>query len=779
MDSSPSCSWSEVAARAATLDERLANYRNRGPVGEPAFAGAVRDWSEACGGRLEQRLASLGLSAADLPQCLAAPASGGNDEWCLLASEAAPSPDDVTCERLVEAAIGRLPHESRVGGRLADDLRASAGHALEGIEDADLTRDRPALIRFAATTALLWAERTGDLLRRIRDDADSIARKLGWADCHLVGVTPGRSDPHHGQARVVICTLESSLGERAQVVYKPRDVSAEAAWASLVARLASGSADIGRPSWVISGSDYGWVEFTPAEPAQTDHDVSIYYTRCGALAAVLYCLGAVDAITENIAAHRNFPAVIDVETMLQPRLERSRLPYTILDTMLLPRWLRVADFAVDLTALGLPNRDIVIPLTRMSDLIGPEGRVESVLDHQHEILAGFDSAWRFLQSHGARILGEIIDMWATAQVRVVPRMTGAYVMRLKRSLEPVNCTDGLRRSLSLESLARLPLTDPESPVTLALVDAERHALEQGDVPCFRVRGDDMALGGSLAMFSESAVNRARASLVTLDDVDFERQREYVRASLAVAAPDSRAITLSVAPNDAAADLDEAIAHLTNRIMWSIERVPVGRRPVGLVVASERQWGISPLDDGLADGVLGVAIALAAADQVLDEVRIRAAAVDLAVSALTATAGRADRVVRERGAAGLAGSLLGSEVICELVPESGELRAAATLLQAQPAATGLNWPPGSDFGQGAGDRLAGGVAGEVLRARLAEGRVDPRMVEGLAARALADRLRLGVPSDSPLPALGLQAGLAGVLYALVAARVSRRLPAVLI
>jgi lantibiotic modifying enzyme len=135
------------------------------------------------------------------------------------------------------------------------------------------------------------------------------------ADACIASLDAGESDPHNGGRTVFLFKLASGL----DLVYKPRDISAEAAFREFAEWRASQSAPFGPAApRVLRRNGYGWIERVRRTDLRATQFVPMYYRRAGGLPALLHILGATDAHHENVIASGDWPVFIDAETLLTP-----------------------------------------------------------------------------------------------------------------------------------------------------------------------------------------------------------------------------------------------------------------------------------------------------------------------------------------------------------------------------------------------------------------------------------------------------------------------------
>ncbi|MGA5196484.1 type 2 lanthipeptide synthetase LanM family protein [Streptomyces exfoliatus] len=156
-------------------------------------------------------------------------------------------------------------------------------------------------------------EAARELVRRLHADRDEVFRFSGIAPGDpLLSIGGADGDSHaHGRA-VSILTFASG----ARLVYKPRDVSCEAAFETVVERVNAEAGCALPAARTLARDGYGYVEYVEQEDIG---GLSVPFMRaCGQLAAVFYLLDARDMHFENILPTRRGPVAIDLETLLHP-----------------------------------------------------------------------------------------------------------------------------------------------------------------------------------------------------------------------------------------------------------------------------------------------------------------------------------------------------------------------------------------------------------------------------------------------------------------------------
>jgi hypothetical protein len=329
-----------------------------------------------------------------------------------------------------------------------------------------------------------------ELRRRLALDRRAIARSLGDGVPlgRVVEVRSGLSDPHDGGRTVAIVRTASGL----RVVYKPRAVGLEAAFHRLVAwwNERAGPLALFAPR-VIDRGRYGWMEFVAHVGCPDSQAAARYWARAGALIALAALLDATDLHHGNLIAHGEYPVLVDLETLLQPR--RPREARSLLDTGLVPAWIRGPDGgSYDVTGFGAIAAQCYngAAVPRRENVVRVGTDVVSAADFADQIEAGLRRAGALLCERREELVSQV-QAFRGLEVRVMRRHTETY---------------------------RAAMED-ESAVG-AMTAAERAALGRGDIPRFVASTDSSV---------DALISRTRR----LEFARFEEQARLLRDALAL------------------------------------------------------------------------------------------------------------------------------------------------------------------------------------------------------------------------------------------------------
>ena len=437
-----------------------------------------------------------------------------------------------------------------------------------------LLRDHRVLARLLANVVDRWVEATVELLRRLDDDREELnqvfgkIRSLGAVEDLVVGV----GDPHDGGRSVVILRFES--GQR--IVYKPRPVGLERFYGEIVDALKVEEARLPNlriPSQIFR-ENYGWIEFVEHGSCATDDQIALFYHRMGMILALVYVMTGHDCHLENLIVAGAHPVLIDLETLVSHGLDtkaeadmgyqgegaaRARYKRSVAATGLLPVPRQVPSGPViDLGGLGgpvldtsshevpywrNPNTDhmrmayLAVRQPEPTNVPDVDGRRCFAPDYVDDIVDGFRRTYRRVVEIKPHFFNDArLARLGQQQVRFILRPTNLYAQLLQRGLHPKYLRTEESRAALLTVLAA-PLRQLGRPeATEAILEAECHALQQMDIPCFSARADEIALklptGQRIEhFFDRTAVDEVRSRISGLNEEDMAFQIELIRMAL--------------------------------------------------------------------------------------------------------------------------------------------------------------------------------------------------------------------------------------------------------
>ena len=411
----------------------------------------------------------------------------------------------------------------------------------------------PVLARLLSQSVERWTRATTMFCRRFAEDFARLREAFGWTidrpDGAVADVRPDLSDRHHGGQTVMDVSLRT--GER--IIYKPRTVRPEIAFYRLVASMnRRGSFPMLKVVQALDRTTHGWVEAIDGAACESGEEVERFYARMGRLLAILHTVAATDIHCENLIACGEHPVIVDLETLLSPRLTgKAGRVASVLTTGLLPVWQTAPDGRrFDMSALAADaSQDPGVRFFAWQSIntdqmsFSEDARAEiatahrvrlgdrlpTVADYLPALLQGFRDAYAQLLTSRSRLMSDTSLLAALdgLELRILVRGSATYAGMHIHLLHPELLKDGLDRSIELEWLAR-PLSGTRTPrkARQFVYEAERGAMENLDIPHFTTRTWMLEAPDDHELFRLGADRDARMfvrRLATFSARDLERQ----------------------------------------------------------------------------------------------------------------------------------------------------------------------------------------------------------------------------------------------------------------
>lgn len=426
----------------------------------------------------------------------------------------------------------------------------------------DLLTRHPVLARILSERLMTSINSMHMCIRSLAQDAESISREFGCSyPLEVLSVTTDLSDPHHNGLTVTKITFTS----KRSVFFKPRSLALDIQFSHLCTWINErlGSRELLTPR-VLSTATHGWTECIDHQTINDETALRKFYYRSGLLLGVLHLVDGTDCHSENIIAFGEYPVLIDVETLFHAFVEYGRTPNesdarltelnefmkeSVLRLGYLPRW-RVEpgrESVSDSSALGATGRRTLTchlldpgstaahertyeTSTPLSSPLGDQKFLPSFAPE--EVRKGFSALMDLLLKYRHELLSPAspLEGFRTLSSRAVIRPTEEYALVLSRSLHVDCLTDGVKRSLIIELLARKALSENVSDDWFNVFLAERDAIERCDIPHFSVPIDGTSLQVESrdllkSVISESAWSRMRRRLESIWDIELLKMNE--------------------------------------------------------------------------------------------------------------------------------------------------------------------------------------------------------------------------------------------------------------
>ncbi|MFN8058375.1 MAG: type 2 lanthipeptide synthetase LanM family protein [Vicinamibacterales bacterium] len=630
----------------------------------------------------------------------------------------------------------------------------------------------PVLARHLATVADTWTTATGEWLDRLERDRPALeqAFSAGAPLGDVRDVVCGLSDPHNGRRRVMLVSFASGP----TVVYKPRDVGTEEAFASFIAWAnREGLEPQQRAMRVVARDDYGWSEYADASAFGSSAHVEAYYRQAGGLLALAYLLRARDLQMENIIATADGPVLIDAEMVMQPIADtdvdeagKTKPESCLASGLLTLSHVGPGDLVYDIGGLSgdgitptslsrrvwrdlgedtihFKDERVITQPTKNRVLL--DGELQRPGSYGEALLDGFTSTYRWLVAHRDALLDARgpLAPFASASARVIFRPSQHYGAVQYQLASPKYQGSGVTRSCALDTLNRVFSRDLVRPPMWPIVADERLSLDALDIPRYWVRTTETAVVGhhgpvASAYFARAGFDAVAMHVAALSDEDLERQRGLILDTLANGVGQRLQAPLP-SPDGRPAPDDLLLAHAT-AIAQELVAHAVGDG-AGLHWRAQTTRSTPWERHALYDGSVGTAVFFAGLHGVTGEAAWKDAALGALSDVRALIAGDAGARPADLGAC----SGLGS-IVYGLVVAGGLLGDATLLDDAAAVAARLTTV---QIGEDRSYDVTSGAAGAIL-GLLALHHHRPDRTWLTLAQACGDHL---VASQTPMPAGG--------------------------
>ena len=539
----------------------------------------------------------------------------------------------------------------------------------------------PVLARIVSTAIRQSNEAAAEFVDRLACDWDIVRDLIGeGSPGQLKAYEAGQGDPHKDGRSVVIATFESGT----RIVYKPRSLEPEIAFAKATDWLnGKGFAPAILPLVSADRGEYGWQRFIEAAPCPPA-EVADFYRRQGGLLAVLYAFGGSDFHFENVLASGAHPHLVDLATVLHPRIPLSPETYSSMSAArralrrsvtgvgMLPNKMSLGfGAAADLSGLGASGEQEVPFSTQVPEKAGTdevryvprrnrlhEGAHRPVVDgapvdadrYSADVVQGFQDAYRILLANREEVLGPVLAAFEGVPLRAILRPTWFYTCLLSDTCHPDNARDGVDREYLYENLWLGVAAKPE---LARAIRYEKQDLVNCDVPYFWAPADSTSIFTSRGeeingFFDVSALDDARVRVSALSTEDLERQTWIIRSSFQT--PDAR-LENPAFGQDRPSEIALAVS-LGDRLADLAVEDERGASWIGLSLAGGKHWEVAAQGVDLYAGTAGIALFLSYLSELAGEPRFRRLAERAAESLVTAQPSVGSRCGLFEGWAGL-------------------------------------------------------------------------------------------------------------------------------
>lgn len=426
--------------------------------------------------------------------------------------------------------------------------------------------NNPVILRLLRIRLEYWVKNSTYLIKALYRDRNLIVKELGISPFQrLERLWPNKSDSHHGGKSVSI--LQTDCGDK--IVFKPRSLRLEIGFMRILDHLnKSAGSELFRIIRILDCKNHGWCEFIEHSESPCREDIEMFYYRTGLLTSVLHAFRATDCHFENMIASRNYPVMVDLETLFHPdpvisakysavRTDCEAILSSVTRIGILPDSHGLNEEG-DLTALGagltaqsfvrrrfvhigsslMDLQDTTVTLSAPPSRPACEILPRAVLVDR--IKSGFADGYDLLLRERETVLtsSNFLPSLKTARCRYVARPTRAYAWLLQRSIDGSLTESGVDSSLEFERLYRMCLDNQYQRQWYSIAEAERNALEHLDIPHFSVHLSKRALYSGAQRIVDSwlpcsPLTAVKKRIQELSNADCQHQLRIIELSFAL------------------------------------------------------------------------------------------------------------------------------------------------------------------------------------------------------------------------------------------------------
>ncbi len=350
----------------------------------------------------------------------------------------------------------------------------------------DFYKSYPVLARLMSKCTYDFVENTIAFSKRYDKHKNEIYEQFHISkETKLCSAAMDMGDSHENGKTVIL--LEYSDGSK--VVYKPKELDITLAYNEFCKNINALAGETYIKTYhILCYEDYTFEEFVKQEECCDKSEVHEFYRNFGRLSCLLFYLNGNDFHRENIIASKNYPVVIDLETLLQRpnksnfdnnfymQQKKRILSESIARTSIFPNV--YSDSKMDMSALNGASQEIPYEVERVKDekldtihyvyekmtsgdctnKVTLCGETINAFDYGEDIIDGFRQMYTLLMDHKKELLS-YISVFENKKCRMIIRNTMNYARMQQMALHPRCMRDALEREKLFENLWKYSLGD--------------------------------------------------------------------------------------------------------------------------------------------------------------------------------------------------------------------------------------------------------------------------------------------------------------------------------
>ncbi|PWX39054.1 hypothetical protein CYK89_01385 [Clostridium perfringens] len=377
----------------------------------------------------------------------------------------------------------------------------------------DLYKKYPVLFNILMKKTKSYISFITEVLKNIEKDNDDIRAKfnIDMLKDNLIAMDVGVGDEHNSGKSVIILIFENNK----KIVYKPRSLKLDYNFNELLNWLNNHELKLKlKDIKILDKNNYGYVEFINNDSCQSEELIKDYYIRSGYLLALIYSLNGSDLHYENIIANGEYPIIVDLETLFNPKIRLNNIDdigekfaiekiyESVLTIGMLPCIFKNNDLIADYSGLGFAKDQMSpfksfninnkncddISINLINNIIKTQknnpvlnNKIVDSNNYIKEILYGFREMYELLLNNKENYKIFVKKVFNNMNIRVLMKSTIEYSSLLETSYHPDMFMDELTRKILL---CRIYLSEEKNTY---IKEAEYKSLLNGDIPYFSMK----------------------------------------------------------------------------------------------------------------------------------------------------------------------------------------------------------------------------------------------------------------------------------------------------
>ena len=390
---------------------------------------------------------------------------------------------------------------------------------------------------------------------------------------YLLRIDFGMGDSHNNGKSVAKLIFEKN-----RLIYKPKNLKIEMAYCKFLSWInrqkIPNTYDLNAGK-VYYSKNQGWMEYIENVPCDNEKDVYKFYVRIGQLLCILYTLRANDFHYENLISRKDYPILIDLETLIgnnffqynisqnlvtqahmvinESVLKAALLPSKVVNpknnkfidiggvSFAKPQKFPFSSYVVE--RIETDEVKIVKKFTKSSICANNptiNGNVVISNKYINQIEYGFRTMYKWIQENKKSYIKSIINIFNECEYRTILKSTNFYFQLINMSYHPDLLQNSIDRLVFLHRVALVH--DTNNSIYNQISFEEIQQLYAGDVPYFTSTPNSnfvytLTNNKKFRIHKSTAFNSISEQINNMSKIDLSYQNFFIRASFKLSSND--------------------------------------------------------------------------------------------------------------------------------------------------------------------------------------------------------------------------------------------------